>query len=333
MSARKPLKGKKVLVTGAGGFIGSHLVERLLDVGAEVRAFLRYTSQRSLGNLAYLSEENLSKMDFYFADVHDYQAVLKASEGCEVVFHLAANIAIPYSYVHPGDTVTTNVLGTYNVLMAAKTLGTKRVLVVSTSEVYGTALTEQISEDHPLQAQSPYSASKIGAEKLAESFHLSFNLPVVVLRPFNTYGPRQSCRAVIPTIIQQLIGGDKVRLGDSTPTRDFNYCTDLAEGMIAAASTKKAVGQVINIGTGTDISVGDVARMIARLMGRQIQILQESRRLRPSRSEVLRLCCDNTKAKSLLGWTPSLSLEEGLRRTIEWFLENSGDPGKDTYSL
>ena len=327
------LSGKKVLVTGAGGFIGSHLVQALLGKGARVRAFLRYNSRGDPGNLVFLPRELADQVELYFGDIQDYQAVARALEDTQIVFHLAANIAIPYSYVHPGDTVSTNVMGTYNVLMACKQIGIERTLVVSTSEVYGTALTEKIDEQHPLQAQSPYSASKIGAEKLAQSFFLSFDLPVTIVRPFNTYGPRQSVRAVIPTIIRQLLASNEVVLGDPTPTRDFNYCTDIAEGMIAAVTEQDALGETINLGSGTDISIGELAETVATILGKQPRILKEDRRTRPSKSEVRRLCCDNNKARTLLAWGPKVSLEEGLTQTIRWFQESPDRFVRDTYFL
>lgn len=316
------LKGKRVLVTGAGGFLGSHLTEKLVQQDASVRAFLRYTSQRQVGNLRFLPSEVLKEVDLYFGDIRDADAVLNAGRDCDAILHLAANIAIPYSYAHPGDTVAANVMGTFHVLMAAKNLGTSRILVVSTSEVYGTALTERISEQHPLQAQSPYSASKIGAEKLAESFHLSFDLPVTVVRPFNAYGPRQSCRAVVPTIICQLLRGGALSLGDPTPTRDFNFCTDLVEGMLAIVSCETAIGNTLNLGTGQDISIETLAQKIGALMGREVVIEHDDLRMRPTRSEVRRLCCDASKAKDMLDWQPMVSLDDGLRQTIEWFSEH-----------
>lgn len=312
---------KKVLVTGAGGFIGSHLTERLVELGANTRAFVRYSSTGSWGWL----DQSPLKNDFevVLGDIRDQDTVANALKDVEVVYHLAALIAIPYSYHAPLSYVRTNVEGTLNVLQGAQRMGTAVVVHTSTSEVYGTARTVPIDENHPLQGQSPYSATKIGADKLAESFYLSFGLPVVTVRPFNTFGPRQSARAVIPTIVTQALNGDEVRLGSLEPTRDLNFVADTVEGFIKAAETPKAIGEVINLGTGREISIGDLASLILKLMNRDLPVSLESIRVRPENSEVDRLCADGRKGQSILGWTPKYSLEEGLTATIEWIRQNS----------
>lgn len=309
-------KNKNVLVTGAGGFIGSHLAERLATLGARTRALVQYNSAGSWGWLDASPVKD--EIEVVAGDVCDRDSLQRAVEGVEVVFHLAALIAIPYSYHAPLSYVRTNVEGTLNVLQAAISAGAGLVVQTSTSEVYGTARRVPISEEHPLQGQSPYSASKIGADKLAESFYLSFGLPVVTVRPFNTFGPRQSARAVIPTIITQCLVGDVVRLGNLSPTRDLNYIANTVEGFLLAASTPEAVGETINLGSGREISIGDLAHLIARLMNRTITIESEEQRTRPEGSEVERLLADNTLATRLLGWKPQVTLEEGLERTIEW---------------
>jgi len=323
--------GKNVLVTGAGGFIGSHLVERLVEAGASVRAMVHYNS---LGTWGWLDQSPVcGEIEVVAGDIYDRDSVLDAMKGVEVVFHLAALIAIPYSYNAPGSYVRTNVEGTLNVLQSARHHDVQCVVQTSTSEVYGTARQVPISETHPLQGQSPYSASKIGADKIAEAFHLSFGLPVVTLRPFNTYGPRQSARAVIPTIITQCLTGQKVRLGNLTPTRDLNYVTDTAEGYLLAASQPKAIGQTINVGSGREISIGDLAQLIAKLTGRSIDIEVEHDRVRPEKSEVERLLADNSRARQLLGWQSKVPLEEGLGRTIEWLKDNLQRYRPDVYAL
>ncbi|HET6977562.1 MAG TPA: GDP-mannose 4,6-dehydratase [Pyrinomonadaceae bacterium] len=313
--------GKKVLVTGAGGFIGSHLTERLVELGASTRAFVRYSSTGSWG---WLDQSPLKNdIEVVLGDIRDQDTVANALKDVEVVFHLAALIAIPYSYHAPLSYVRTNVEGTLNVLQGAQRMGTEVVVHTSTSEVYGTARTVPIDENHPLQGQSPYSATKIGADKIAESFFLSFGLPVVTVRPFNTYGPRQSARAVIPTIVTQALNGAEIRLGNLEPTRDLNFVADTVEGFIKAAATPKAIGEVINLGTGREISIGDLAALILKLMNRDLPVSLESVRMRPENSEVDRLCADSRKGQSILGWTPKHSLEEGLTATIEWIRENS----------
>ena len=312
---------KKVLVTGAGGFIGSHLTERLAELGAQTRAFVRYSSTGSWGWLDHSPLKN--DVEVFLGDIRDQDIVLRAATDVDIVFHLAALIAIPYSYDAPLSYVRTNVEGTLNVLQAVQRGGASLLVHTSTSEVYGTARSVPIDEDHPLQGQSPYSASKIGADKIAEAFNLSFGLPVVTVRPFNTYGPRQSARAVIPTIITQALTGSEIRLGNLEPTRDLNYVSDTVAGFIKSAETPEAIGHVINLGTGREISIGDLAALILKILGRDLPIATESIRVRPDNSEVERLCADNRKGQSILGWSPQYSLEEGLALTVEWVKENS----------
>ena len=322
---------KKVLVTGAGGFIGSHLTERLVELGARTRAFVHYNS---MGTWGWLDHSPLkAEIEVIAGDITDRDSVRKAVQGVDVVFHLAALIGIPYSYHAPVSYVRTNVEGTLNVLQAALEANVERVVHTSTSEVYGTAQYVPIDEQHPLQGQSPYSATKIGADKLAEAFYCSFGLPVVTLRPFNTYGPRQSARAVIPTIIAQYMVGDVVRLGNLHPTRDLSYVADTVEGFICAANSSKAIGQVVNVGSGQEISIGDLAHKIAALMGKSVKIKSEKERGRPEKSEVERLCASNDRARELLGWKPRYSLDEGLRLTIEWIGEHFEYYRSDTYTI
>jgi NAD dependent epimerase/dehydratase len=316
------LKGKKILVTGADGFIGSHLVEALLALGCDVRAFVYYNSFSSWGWLDTLPPDVIRDLDVFSGDIRDPNGVFEAMQGCDVVFHLAALIAIPFSYHSPDSYVDTNIKGTLNVLQAARRLGTERVLITSTSEVYGTAQYAPIDEKHPFQGQSPYSATKIGADRLAESFYRSFETPVVIVRPFNTYGPRQSARAVIPTIITQLLlGQTTLKLGDLTPTRDFNYVKDTAQGFIALAEADSAVGKEINIATSTEFSVGDVAKILVSELNPHAQIITDAQRLRPEASEVFRLIGDNTLITTLTNWQPRFELAAGLRDTIAWFKE------------
>ena len=323
--------GKKVLVTGAGGFIGSHLTEALVTAGAQVRAMVHYNSA---GRRGWLDQSPLKNdMEIVAGDITDGGSVSAAMQGRDVVFHLAALIAIPYSYSAPLSYVQTNIVGTLNVLEAARRLGTSRVIQTSTSEVYGTAQFVPISESHPLQGQSPYSASKIGADKLAESYFRSFDLPVVTVRPFNTYGPRQSARAVLPTIITQCLAGKTVRLGSLTPTRDLNFVSDTAAGFMACAAHPDAVGRTLNIGSGREISVGDLAQLTASLIGADVRIECEDQRLRPPGSEVERLLADNRLAAEVVGWKPAVSLETGLQRTIDWFRENAGSYRADVYNV
>lgn len=318
------IAGKKILVTGADGFIGSHLTEYLLSAGADVRAFVYYNSFNSWGWLDTIAPDVLKSVDIFAGDIRDPHGVRKAMSGCDVVMHLAALIAIPYSYHSPDTYVDTNIKGTLNVVQAARELGIERVVHTSTSEVYGTARFVPITEEHPLQGQSPYSASKIGADQMAISFHRSFETPVTVIRPFNTYGPRQSARAVIPTIITQLAAGARqIKLGATHPTRDFNYVRDTVRGFVAVAECDRAIGQVLNIGSNFEISIGETAQMIAGLMGQELQFASDAQRLRPQGSEVERLWADNTRARELTGWQPEFGgidgLRRGLRATIEWF--------------
>ena len=318
------LAGKKVLVTGADGFIGSHLTEHLVKAGADVRAFVYYNSFNSWGWLDEVDEHVKQSLDVFAGDIRDSHGVRTAMKDCDVVMHLAALIAIPYSYHSPDTYVDTNVKGTLNVVQAARDLGTERVVHTSTSEVYGTARFVPITEEHPLQGQSPYSASKIGADQMAQSFFSSFSTPVAIIRPFNTYGPRQSARAVIPTIITQVASGARaLKLGAVHPTRDFNYVRDTVRGFVAVAECDAAVGQVVNVGSNYEVSVGDTARLIAELMDREVTFTSDEQRMRPQGSEVERLWADNTRARELTGWTPEYPGIDGLRRglmeTIDWF--------------
>lgn len=315
-------QGKTVLVTGAGGFIGSHLTERLVREGAQVRAFVRYNSRNDPGLLRQLPPETYRALELVSGDLRDSEAMRAALRGIDIVFHLGALIAIPYSYLHPREVIDTNIMGTLNVLMAARDLGTARVVHTSTSEVYGTAQVVPIDERHPLQGQSPYAASKIGADKIAESFYRSFGVPVATLRPFNTYGPRQSARAVIPTIITQALTREEIHLGALDPLRDFTFVTDTVEGFLRAGWYEAAVGQEINVGAGECISIGDLAHKILTLVGRELPIQCDAERLRPEKSEVLRLHADTEKARRLLEWVPQVSLDEGLRHTIAWISEH-----------
>ena len=312
------MKDKRVLVTGAGGFIASHLVERLIAEGARVRAFVRYNSRGDLGLLRMLPPEALSQLDIVAGDLRDVEAVRESVKDIDTVFHLGALIAIPYSYVHPREVVETNVMGTLNVLMAAREFGTRRVVHTSTSEVYGTARYVPIDENHPLQGQSPYSASKIGADRIAESFYRSFNVPVVTIRPFNTYGPRQSARAVIPTIISQALTRDEVKLGSLEPSRDFTFVADTVDGFLRVASADDVLGEEINLGNDNTIRIGDLAEKIFGMIGRTPRLVTDAQRIRPGKSEVRKLWASNKKAKELIGWEPRVSLDEGLRRTVEW---------------
>jgi len=313
---------KSALVTGAGGFIGSHLTEHLVKLGANVKAFVRYNSRNDWGMLELLPKEKLSQIEVIMGDLKDADAVRHAAKNVDIVFHLGSLIAIPYSYIHPRETIETNILGALNVLMAAKENNIEKIIHTSTSEVYGTARYVPIDENHPLQGQSPYSASKIGADKIAESFYRSFNLPVAIIRPFNTYGPRQSARAVIPTIITQALAKERIFLGSLHPTRDYTYVKDVVEGFIKVAESPKSVGEVINIGSNFEVSIGDLANKIISLIGKNAEIITDPVRVRPQDSEVGRLWCDNTKAKRLLGWEPKTSLDEGIKKTIDWISNN-----------
>lgn len=316
----------KVLVTGADGFIGSHLTESLVKAGFDVRAFVLYNSFNSWGWLDHCDDSVKGGFEVFAGDVRDPHGVRTAMKGCDAVLHLAALIAIPYSYHSPDTYVDTNVKGTLNIVQAARDLGVSKVVHTSTSEVYGTARFVPITEEHPLQGQSPYSASKIGADQIAMSFYNSFNTPVSILRPFNTYGPRQSARAVIPTIISQIANGKRqIKLGAVSPTRDFNYVSDTVAGFIAALSSNRGIGEVINLGSNFEISIGDTAQAIAEVMGVDIDIVTDEQRLRPEKSEVERLWAENEKADSLLGWKPQYGGAQGFRRgldeTVTWFRE------------
>ncbi len=315
---------KKILITGADGFIGSHLTEALVKLGYPIRAFVYYNSFNSWGWLDRAEPEIINSLDVFAGDIRDPYGVKTAMSGCDVVLHLAALIAIPYSYHSPDTYVDTNVKGTLNIVQAARDLGLQKVIHTSTSEVYGTARFVPITEDHPLQGQSPYAASKIGADQIALSFYTSFGTPVAVIRPFNTYGPRQSARAVIPTVITQIANGNSsIKLGAVHPTRDFNYIKDTVNGFIAALHADEAVGQVINIGSGYEFSIAETVQLIAEIMGAEIAIETDAVRLRPKISEVDRLLADNTKARELLGWIPFYAGREGLKKglaeTIAWF--------------
>lgn len=334
------LKGGKILITGADGFIGSHLTETLVRAGQDVRAFVYYNSFNSWGWLDHAPTDIRQSLDVFAGDIRDPHGVRQAMKGCDVVLHLAALIAVPYSYHSPDAYVETNVRGTLNVLQAARDLGVSKVVHTSTSEVYGTARTVPIAEEHPLQGQSPYSATKIAADQLALSFHYSFDAPVAIIRPFNTYGPRQSARAVIPAAIIQIASGKrKIRLGSLHPTRDFNYIEDVVRGFIAVATSPRAVGEVINIGTNHEISIGDTVRLIAELMHADIEIVTEAERVRPEKSEIERLCADNARARALLGWEPAYAGRDGLRRgleaTIAWFRDpaNLAQYKADLYNI
>ncbi len=315
-------RGKNVLVTGAGGFIGSHLAEALADAGANVTAMIKYGSASQWGNLEYASPSAKEKLKVVAGNVEDSDFVMNVVAGQDVVFHLAALIAIPYSYIAPRSYVRTNVEGTLNVVEAARRLGTSRVVHTSTSEVYGTALREPIDEEHPLQGQSPYSASKIGADKIAESYYRSFSTPVVTLRPFNTFGPRQSARAFIPTIISQALTRDVIELGALDPMRDMTFVGDTVSGFMAAGAAKGIEGQTINLGTGHTATIGDFANRILALMNCSKPIVQDSKRIRPAGSEVFKLVSDNRRANELMGWTPRTSVDDGLKQTIDFVEKN-----------
>ena len=314
-------KGKKVLVTGAGGFIGSHLVQHLMELGVEVRSFIRYTSHGSIGNLRYVPHHQ--ETEIFYGDLKDPFAVQRALKDMDYVFHLAALISIPYSYVNPREYFENNVKSILNILQATEEMGTEFIVHTSTSEVYGTAQYIPIDEKHPLTSQSPYSASKIAADKVVDSFYLSFDSPVAILRPFNNYGPRQSSRAVIPTIINQLLSGQDLRLGDITTSRDFLYVKDTVRGFSLMIEKRNVTqGKTINIGTGNDMTIEDVAKLLLAKINPKKTILLDSKKLRPQKSEVRRLCADITLAKKILDWKPFFSFEQGLEETIAWMKEN-----------
>jgi len=314
--------GKRVLVTGAAGFIGSHLVEALIAKGAQVRAFIRYTSRGDGGWLSALSEEQRDNLDVVSGDLRDPHAVFEAVRGVDIVFHLGALISIPYSYRHPYEVAEVNLMGTLNVLMACRDLGVQRLIHTSSSEVYGSALYVPIDEKHPLQGQSPYSASKIGADKLVESFYCAYDLPVVTVRPFNTFGPRQSARAVIPAIITQALTREVIRLGNLSTRRDFTYVSDTVNGFLRAAQAVGVEGMTINLGSGREVTIMDLCHMVLELTGSSARIEQDETRLRPSRSEVTRLLSDNRLAREQIRWQPEVSLEDGLKQTIAWVKAN-----------
>lgn len=325
---------KKVLVTGADGFIGSHLTEELVKKGYEVKAFTYYNSFNTWGWLDSLPKDIMNQVEVFTGDIRDPNGVREAMKGTDGVFHLAALIAIPFSYHSPDSYVDTNIKGTLNILQAARQLEPERVLITSTSEVYGTAQYVPIDEKHPYQGQSPYSATKIGADRLTESFYRSFNLPVTIVRPFNTYGPRQSARAVIPTIISQLLAGkEKIKLGSLTPTRDFNYVKDTVNGFIEIAKSEKTIGEEINIATMHEISIGELAKEIVSQINPKANIVCDEQRLRPDKSEVNRLLGDNTKIKRLTDWKPKYSLEEGIQETITWMRNNMSNYKTDIYNV
>ena len=318
------LKNKNVLVTGAGGFMGSHLTEELVKIGADVKAFVHYNSRNDWGLLELLPDDVKGEFDVFSGDIQDTVAVRKAVKDIDVVFHLAALIGIPYSYIAPESYVSTNIRGTLNMMQACHDEGVEKIIHTSTSEVYGTAKYVPIDEKHPLQGQSPYSASKIGADKIAESYNLSFGLPVAIIRPFNTFGPRQSARAVIPTIISQALSSSVIELGSLTPIRDLTYVGDTVNGFLRMAESPESIGEVINTGNGKGITIGDLAEKIISLIDvPNLKISGDEKRIRPEKSEVKELICDNSKAKKLLGWEPKYSLEEGLKETINWIKEHT----------
>jgi NAD dependent epimerase/dehydratase len=328
------IHGKKVLVTGSEGFIGSHLTEKLLELGADVRAFVLYNSLNNWGWIDTFQPAKKKQIEIFTGDIRDPNGMREAMKDVDIVFHLAALIAIPFSYHSPDSYVDTNIKGTLNVLQAARDLGTNRVLITSTSEVYGTAQYVPIDEKHPLQGQSPYSATKIGADKIAESFYRSFGMPITIVRPFNTYGPRQSARAVIPTIITQLLSGkEEIKLGSLTPTRDFNYVKDTVQGFIEIAKEQKTIGEEINIATQHEISIGELTQELINQINPNAKIICDEQRLRPENSEVNRLLGSNEKIKCLTDWEPNYTLKAGLAETIEWLRNNLDKYKVDIYNI
>ncbi|MGZ4167360.1 MAG: SDR family NAD(P)-dependent oxidoreductase [Solirubrobacteraceae bacterium] len=327
------LSGRPVLVTGAGGFIGGHLVEMLVTGGASVTALVRYNSRNERGTLDWIAPEVASEVETVAGELRDIESVSRAVKGAEIVLHLGAQIAIPYSYVNPRDFFEVNVLGTLNVAQACLASGVQRVVHTSTSEVYGTARQVPITEAHPLEPQSPYAASKLAADKLMDSWHRSFDLPVVVLRPLNTYGPRQSARAIIPTIISQALAGDTLRLGSLHPRRDLTFVRDTAAGMIAAATAPEAVGETVQLGTGEAVSVGEIVELVSELMGKELHPVLDEARVRPANSEVELLLSEPARARDLLGWEPRVALREGLEQTIEWVALNAKRYRADEYVI
>lgn len=324
---------QKVLITGASGFIGSHLTERLIDLGAKITVLLEYTPYSDLGSLRFLARNKLDEIEQLPGDLRDPETIKNLVKSKDIIFHLGALVGIPYSFVHPREVFEVNALGTMTLLLAAKEAGVKKIVITSTSEVYGTARYTPIDESHPLQAQSPYAASKIAADKIAESFYRTYAIPVATIRPFNTYGPRQSDRAIIPTIISQVLKKDALRLGSLMPRRDLTYVTDIVQGFIKIAAAPESVGQVINIGSGKDISIGELAEMIMSLTHKKIKVLSTEKRKRPGQSEVQQLLCDNSKARTLVGWQPTISLKEGLVKTINWIKNNPGYFNPDKYQI
>ncbi len=327
------LSGRSVLVTGAGGFIGGHLVARLVRDGAKVRAMARYNSRNERGTLDWLEPETVAQAEVVLGDLRDIESVVQAADNVEVVFHLGAQIAIPYSYVNPRDYFETNVLGTLNVAQAALRADAERVVHTSTSEVYGSAQSVPITEQHPLEPQSPYAASKLAADKLMDSWHRSYDLPVTILRPFNTFGPFQSARAIVPTIISQALAGGPVRLGSVHPRRDLTFVGDTVAGFIAAAEGPDAVGRTLQLGTGVDVSIGELVEIVGELLGRDLVVETEEARVRPAKSEVQRLISDPALARELTGWEPTVELRGGLTRTIDWIERNSARFRTDQYVI
>jgi NAD dependent epimerase/dehydratase len=324
---------RKVLVTGAGGFIGSHLVETLVRRGGDVRAFVRYNSRNDFGLLEASPPEILAEVDVFVGDLTNPEAAQGAAAGCDIVLHLGALIPIPYSYRHPREFVAANVEGTLNILEACRRAGVSRLVQTSTSEVYGTAQAVSIAEAHPLHPQSPYAASKVASDQLALSYHRSFDVSVVVARPFNTYGPRQSARAIIPTIVTQALTSEEIELGSVSTTRDFLFVDDTVEGFLACAAREGIEGETFNFGTGTEVSIGELVSRIAAQLGRELRVVQSSERLRPPASEVERLVADAKKARAELGWAPRVDLDEGLRRTIEWVSASLADYKPTIYNV
>jgi dTDP-glucose 4,6-dehydratase len=321
-----------VVVTGAGGFIGSHLVERLVDLGAQVTAFVRYNSRNDAGVLQMIGDKK-QQLQVVAGDIRDLETVRSLVANAEIIFHLAALVGIPYSYLHTGEVVETNTIGTFNILTAAKDRNARKVVITSTSEVYGSAIYTPINEAHPKQPQSPYSASKIAADAIALSFYHAFDLPVAIVRPFNTYGPRQSDRAIIPTIISQALTTKEIHVGNTDATRDFTFVTDTVDGMIRVAESDLSVGQEINLGSGSEISIGNLAALIAQLLGNGVKIHHDAQRIRPAKSEVVRLLSANAKARELVGWTPKVSLNEGLGQTIDWIRNHMNLYDPTTYRI
>jgi dTDP-glucose 4,6-dehydratase len=326
-------KNRKVLVTGAGGFIGSHLTDALLSAGADVTAFVHYNARNDWGMLEERYDEKTRNLTVIAGDVSDALFVRKAVKGQDIVFHLAALIGIPYSYSAPESYVNTNIKGTLNVMQACLESGVQRIVHTSTSEVYGTAQYTPIDEKHPLQGQSPYSASKIGADKIAESFYCSFGLPVTTIRPFNTYGPRQSARAVIPTIITQALAANSVRLGSLDPVRDLTYVADTVQGFLKLAQSKKTIGKTVNTGSGKGVTIGELAGMIIAQVNPKARIVSEKKRVRPENSEVMKLICDNRLARDLAGWEPKIQLDEGISMTVEWMKDHAGSYKTGMYTV